>query len=38
LLVIVAFLVLIGAWAALIRFSQRHADEPIPLPASEARP
>jgi hypothetical protein len=32
LLVIVAFLVLIGAWTALIIFSQRNADEEIPLP------
>ena len=38
LLVIVAFLVLIGAWTTLIVFSQRNADEPIAVPTVGAKP
>jgi hypothetical protein len=32
LLVVAAFLALIGAWTTLILFSRAHADERIPLP------
>jgi hypothetical protein len=39
LLVIVAFLLLIGAWTTLILFARRNADEAIPLaPPPDARP
>jgi hypothetical protein len=36
LLVIVAFVALVGAWTALITFARSHADEAIPLPPPAA--